>query len=329
MKFSLLSSLSLAALAFAAPSEKRSVSAADLAKLKHYAQWTAAASCNVPSTPGAKITCGNNECDTLQDHNATVVGSVIGTVLDTRGFVGIDHVDKVIVLSFQGSVSLRTWIVDFIFAQIPCDLTFGCLVHTGFFASWLEIASSATALVKQAKAANPTYQVVATGYSLGAAVSTIGAGYLRKDGIPVDLITYGSPRVGNNAFAKFITNQAGLEMRATHKDDPVARLPPIIFNYRHTSPEYWFDEGSDGIVTTDEVKVCTGHANIACNGGTTGFDLTVHEFYFQGLVSCRPAEMPFKARAAGTLNDAEIAEQLNKWVALDRELVKTLPAGEK
>ncbi|KAK3994789.1 Alpha/Beta hydrolase protein [Cladorrhinum sp. PSN332] len=330
MKASLFTSLSLAALALAAPPQKRAATtAAELTRLKLYAQWTAAASCNSDVAAGTKVTCGKNECDTVESHNATVVGSFTGSILDTRGFVAVDPVDKVIVLSFRGSVSVRNWIVDFIFTQVPCDLVSGCLVHTGFYASYLEIASRALALVGQAKAANPSYEVVVTGYSLGAAVGTIAAGYIRKGGIAADLITYGSPRVGNNAFAKFVTSQAGSEMRATRSADPVARLPPIIFNYRHTSPEYWFNEGSDGLVATDEVKICTGHANISCNGGTTGFDMDFHGWYFQGLVSCSPPSTPFRARAEPEISDAEIAAKLNEWVAEDVALSKTLPAGDK
>ncbi|KAK4162779.1 Alpha/Beta hydrolase protein [Cladorrhinum sp. PSN259] len=331
MKVSLFTSLSLAGLALAAPQQKRAaVSAADLAKIKLYAQWTAAASCNSDDVaPGTKVTCGKNECDTIESHNATVVGSFIGSILDTRGFVAVDPVDKVIVLSFKGSVSVRNWIVDFIFTQVPCDLVPGCLVHTGFYASYLEIASRALALVKEAKAANPTYKVAVTGYSLGAAVGTLAAGYLRKGGIATDLITYGSPRVGNSAFAKFLTNQAGSELRVTHAADPVPRLPPIIFNYRHTSPEYWFDEGDDSEVTIGEIELCTGHANISCNGGTAGFNMDFHGWYFQGLVSCSPPSTPFRARTRSDISDAEIAAKLNEWVAEDIQLVKTLPAGEK
>jgi len=199
-------------------------------------------------------------------------------------------------------------------------------VHTGFYAAYLEVASRALSFVKEAKAANPTYNVAVTGYSLGAAVGTIAASYLRKGGIPAELITYGSPRVGNTAFAQFVTEQAGAEYRVTHAADPVPRLPPIIFNYRHTSPEYWFDEGDDQEVTVDEVQYCTGYANTQCNGGQTGFDLELHGSYFQGLVSCSPASTPFRSRDAA-LSDAEIEAKLNEWVREDIQLSENLAAG--
>ncbi len=91
--------------------------------------------------------------------------------------------------------------------------------------------------------------MVATGHSLGGAVATLAAAYLRAAGNAVDLYTYGSPRVGNDAFANFVSAQAGLEIRVTHLDDPVPRLPPLLFSYRHTSPEYWLYDG--GATTTN------------------------------------------------------------------------------
>lgn len=93
-----------------------------------------------------------------------------------------------------------------------------------------------------------------------------------------DLYTYGSPRVGNLALVKYVTNQVGAEYRATHFDDPVPRLPPILFGYFHTSPEYWLAAGpaTNTDYTIDEIKTCTGYANIGCNAGTFGLDGDAH-----------------------------------------------------
>jgi hypothetical protein len=205
--------------------------------------------------------------------------------------------------------------LSFIFVQVPSDLCLGCLVHTGFYASWGEVSKEVLAGVRAAKAANPTYKVVVTGHSLGGAVATLAAAYIRKAGFAADLYTFGSPRVGNILFARYITQQTGSEYRITHTDDPVPRLPPIILNYAHVSAEYWIDPGTDDVVSLNEVKYCEGYANVKCNGGTKGLNMESHGWYFQQLEGCKSGEgTPFKAPQ---ITDEELAAKLNAYVDLD------------
>ncbi|KAL2119334.1 hypothetical protein VTJ04DRAFT_6294 [Mycothermus thermophilus] len=326
MKCFLVTCLSLAGLAFAAPKPKAAtvaggdITPALLQTFHKYLQWSEAAGCNNQKPAGATVTCEPGQCYLFEPHNATVVASFSGALLDTRGFVGVDHVDKIIVVSYRGTTSVRNWIANILFAQSSCDLVKGCLVHSGFYGSWNEVKSATLNAVAQAKKANPTYKVIVTGYSLGAAVATLAAGYIRKAGHDADLYTYASPRVGNLAFVEFITNQPGGEYRITHKDDPVPRLPPMIFNYRHTSPEYWLRENDDGVVTPDEVTYCPGYSNTDCNGSTSGLDDTNHGGYFQIITGCGVPVMPWKR----DLTDKELQEKLDFWAQLDREYAKTL-----
>lgn len=44
--------------------------------------------------------------------------------------------------------------------------------------------------VTKARAENPTYQVIATGHSLGGALATIAAGVLRDSGVATDLVSH-------------------------------------------------------------------------------------------------------------------------------------------
>lgn len=215
--------------------------------------------------------------------------------------------------------------LSFIFVQVPSDLCFGCLVHTGFYASWAEVSERVMAGVRAAVAANPSYQIVVTGHSLGGAVATLAAAYIRKAGIAADLYTYGSPRVGNLLFADYVTKQAGAEYRITHTDDPVPRLPPIVLNYAHVSPEYWIDPGSDDVVSLDEVDYCPGYANIKCNGHTLGLNMESHGWYFQQLEGCKTGEgTPFKR---AEITDEELAAKLNAYVEMDMKASADINAG--
>jgi hypothetical protein len=143
----------------------------------------------------------------------------------------------------------------------------------------------------------------------------------------VDLYTYGSPRVGNDAFVNFVTAQPGLEVRVTHLDDPVPRLPPLLFGYRHTSPEYWL---SDGIATTTsygvaDVKVCSGIANVDCNAGTFGLDVDAHLNYFEGIANCSPDGLSLRRR--DEISDADLETRLNTYTTMDKQYAQQLAAG--
>ncbi|TVY87816.1 Lipase [Lachnellula willkommii] len=142
---------------------------------------------------------------------------------------------------------------------------------------------------------HPDYRIVVTGHSLGAAVGTLAAVDLRswKDSV-VDLYTYGSPRVGNQAFADFVTSQApaqGSNFRMTHENDPVPQLPPTLVGYQHTSPEYWLS-GGDALkddYSSQDVVVCYGVGNEACNAGTGLVPINgeAHDHYLGLIAACQ------------------------------------------
>lgn len=152
---------------------------------------------------------------------------------------------------------------------------------------------------------------------------------------PCDVYTVGSPRVGNLAFAEFVTAQAGDEYRATHYDDPVPRLPPIVLGYFHTSPEYWLEAGPATNIdyTIDEIAICTGYANTSCNAGTSGLDGDAHEYYFQ-YMSCETGvsngivlrdTLDTRQDSNSTdISDEELAEKLSNYTVQDVAYSKQL-----
>lgn len=214
--------------------------------------------------------------------------------------------------------------------QEPCGLVDGCLVHSGFNTGYDEIAATLIDAVKKAHDANPTYKIVFTGHSLGAAMATLSAANLRARGYAIDIYSYGSPRVGNRAFAEFVTKQPGTENRLTHGNDPVPRLPPIFTNYRHTSPEYWLEDGPSTRIdyTPADIKVCDGYANLGCNAGSLGLDIEAHNFYLTPIASCSPDGTPWKKRfmpaANQDMTDAELEAKLNEYVEKDIETLSSM-----
>lgn len=300
------------------------VTEATLNDFRFFVQYAGASYCNSENAPGAPITCAANACADAEANGASTVAAVEGPRSGLGAVVAIDHARDVIVVSVRGSSNVRNWITNIQFAWAGCDsLTSGCKVHTGFAEAWDEIRGTVINAVRSARASNPGYRVVATGHSLGGAVATIGAAYLRAhEGVPVDVYTYGAPRSGNDVFANFVTRQAGAEFRLTHGADPVSRLPPILFGYRHTTPEYWLNGGSSDTIDygTGNIRVCEGIANVSCNSGTFGLDVLAHGYFLANVAACNPKFKPSVRQA--DVSDEELEERLNNWVREDIQYVE-------
>lgn len=351
MRLSVVSSLSwAAALVGASPiapegglvirDDASALTTAIYENMKYYAEYSASTYCNSDNAAGALVTCEDG-CPQVMANGATVVGSLPNTtVFEMEGYVALDTVRKEIVVAFRGSSGLRNWIADLTFLQVPCNYTTGCAVHSGFKIAWESIREYTLDFIKAAFAEYPGYTLVVTGHSLGGAVGTLAAIELRNLGYACDLYTYGSPRVGNLALVKYVTNQVGAEYRATHFDDPVPRLPPILFGYFHTSPEYWLASGpaTDVDYTIDEIDTCLGYANVSCNAGTFGLDGDAHVHYFQ-YMGCdsvtTSTDMSLSTRdsiAANPLwtrddvSDEELAQRLNNYTTQDLAYSRQLAA---
>jgi hypothetical protein len=114
--------------------------------------------------------------------------------------------------------------------------------------------------VKELQSQYPSALVKTTGHSLGAALATLASMSLVKAGIPVaQMIHFGSPRVGNENFAKFVDNKLPMVMRHTHNKDIVPHNPPEMFpfGYRHISGEIFEDK--DG-----QYHECEGNEDKSC-----------------------------------------------------------------
>jgi hypothetical protein len=152
---------------------------------------------------------------------------------DTQAFLTSDAARGVSVLAFRGTernradwaTNRRAWHVAW--AE-------GGQVHQGFAAA-LEAVWSGLA---PALARAPGRRVF-TGHSLGAALATLAASRTRPDA----LYTYGSPRVGDDAFLRTVS--ALESYRFTNCCDMVVHLPPRAFGYGHLGDASYVDRKGD------------------------------------------------------------------------------------
>lgn len=97
-------------------------------------------------------------------------------------------------------------------------------VHTGFNKQFMFLKEE---LIKLKTNTNAIF----TGFSLGGALATLAAYYL--DYKSRELITFGSPKVGNTSFIKGLEDLVKRNERWVYRKDYVTRLPPGNY-YKHT-----------------------------------------------------------------------------------------------
>lgn len=253
--------------------------------------------------------------------------AISGLFTGIGAYVAVDEVRNETVLSIRGSSNIRNWITNVVVLFRDCSFTTDCKVHAGFATAWDEIASEAVTAILDAHKKNPNYKIVLTGHSLGGAVATIAAATLRKAGVPLELYTYGSPRVGNDKFATWFSEQQGGHWRVTHGNDAVPRLPSISFGYRHTTPEYWlpgfwlYPWRTD--YTAGEVQVCHGIANNQCNGQNTLFhSIVAHLHYLGSTASCVSPLIGMRDTSETEELSEEVQDQLIKLALEDEKYLR-------
>lgn len=108
-----------------------------------------------------------------------------------------------------------------------------------------------------------SWGVLITGHSLGGALATLCAYRLTvcaydidnipSQSVPVEMVNFAAPRVGNPAFKRELEMSPALLVRIVNNNDPVPRLPPPesllgLIPYRHVGPFVKFDEAGTATV---------------------------------------------------------------------------------
>ncbi|CCO29912.1 Lipase OS=Rhizopus niveus PE=1 SV=1 [Rhizoctonia solani AG-1 IB] len=166
-------------------------------------------------------------------------------------------------------------------------------VHFGFQEAHERTAAVVLSTVKKVIAERGATKVVTVGHSLGGALALLDGLYLKLNlpsNIEIITRTIGQPRVGNDAFAKFVDQKVSNLIRITNKGDLVPGLPPLILGFKH-------NVGEKHINKKGEWNACSGQDNldVSCSTGQLlkqGIVLTDHlgpyagGFYVPDLKDC-------------------------------------------
>lgn len=157
--------------------------------------------------------------------------------IDTDLQVGItmSRKNKRISIIFRGSESAYDWYYDLKFLKTCIKREENVYVHNGFYTQLTTNKNDEllTEKVKKLLEDNPDYSVYVSGHSLGGALCTL-YGYLLSHEISqqVTIVSFASPRVGNNGWKKSFDAKENLHhYRITNCNDIVTAFPNIL--YRH------------------------------------------------------------------------------------------------
>eukprot|EP00698_Gefionella_okellyi_P006550 TRINITY_DN15881_c0_g1_i1.p1 TRINITY_DN15881_c0_g1~~TRINITY_DN15881_c0_g1_i1.p1 ORF type:complete len:301 (+),score=55.55 TRINITY_DN15881_c0_g1_i1:124-903(+) len=222
--------------------------------------------------------CGN-ACDSLP--NFSFSGDFESEQLYV--YFGVDSSLNALVIAFRGTMpeDILDWCDDLDAIHTSYPAVSGGIVAEGFWDSYQTllpgISSSVSSLLQQYS------NVLITGHSLGGALAALmGLDYFaaNNQASGVTLITFGQPRVGNNAVATFMSNTIPSVWRVTHAEDPVPHVPMEVLGYWHAAGEIYYPGGSSG--DPGSYQICTGGAAPAgsedpsCSDGNT-FNIDVED----------------------------------------------------
>lgn len=234
----------------------------DLRLSSTLAQLTSVAYCS-DTAAIADWSCGR--CGDVPSFEPSAV--VLDKDKDILAFIGWWPDIEGIVVVFRGtsSASLKNWIdnlttgttdVSFPSAEHP-----HVKIHTGFWRTWLNstLRTKLQAALEALLHDHPAAPVYFVGHSLGGALAQISAMDLKFEYelTDVNVYTFGSPRVGNNAFAELVSAATSASWRFTHGRDVVPSVPLALMGFHHAATEVWeVDDKDDKGAPLKEITIC-------------------------------------------------------------------------
>ncbi|KAF8623157.1 hypothetical protein AX17_007545 [Amanita inopinata Kibby_2008] len=218
------------------------LSPAQVASYKPYTYFAAAAACS----PSLTITwrCGV-KCDARP--NFVPVGSGGDGSTVQYWYVGYDTSLSKVIVGYQGTDASKIIPIltdsDFFLESLSASLFPGLssdiAIHDGFADAHARSAAEVLVVVKTAMSRSGYKNIAIVGHSLGGALAIISSVYFRlwlPAGTTINTVTYGMPRVGNQAFVDYV-NGFGGNTRINNKYDIVPTIPGRFLDFHHTNTE--------------------------------------------------------------------------------------------
>lgn len=170
-------------------------------------------------------------------------------------YVGYDPSLDTVIVAHQGTdpseILPLVTDADFFLTSLDSSLFPGISsdieVHNGFMNAQASTATEVLTAVQTTMSKYGTTTVTVVGHSLGAAISLLDSVYLPLHlplGTSFQTITYGLPRVGNQAFANYVDANLHLT-HINNKEDPIPILPGMFLGYVHPAGEVHIEDSGE------------------------------------------------------------------------------------
>lgn len=134
---------------------------------------------------------------------------------------------------FKGTSTLENIITDIDIVKVDDNYNIPGKFHKGFHDL---ILKNETAEKIYDTIPMSVKKIYITGHSLGAALATVFYAFIKKCTIESELITFGSPRIGDIEFACYINQSAESCKRYVNGGDIITKIP--IFGFAHIDTKY-------------------------------------------------------------------------------------------
>lgn len=150
---------------------------------------------------------------------------------DCQSFVSSKYDD--IIISGQGTTTIKDWYHDFQVWRRKVDYLDNTLVHSGFMKQYESVRTRIHLEIVELMQKQNYKRIICTGHSLFGAIATIIAldCAIRYD-IPVCCVTFGSPRVGSKKFSKLFNKLVNTSFRCVRHKDPIT-FTPLPGRFKH------------------------------------------------------------------------------------------------
>ncbi|KAF8236480.1 alpha/beta-hydrolase [Tricholoma matsutake] len=265
------------------------ISTAVLSGFAPYTQFARAAYCPTSKLTGWK--CGE-ACNATHGFKPTLIGGNGNSV--QIYFVGYWPSQHTVVVAHEGTdpTKLLPLLTDAKIRQQHLDpalfpgVSSSVKVHNGFRNQHALTARKILSEVKNLTASKKAKKVACIGHSLGGALAELDALYFKLNlpaGISIKAMTYGTPRVGNTAFAKLIDSKVLDFKRINNMKDIIPIVPGRFMGFSHP-------QGEIHIVSPKHAVACSGNddaVDVQCQIKTVptifAGDINSHEGPYDGI----------------------------------------------
>ena len=233
-----------------------------------------------------------SRCDNFENFELVKAWNTGPLLSDSCGYIALSHPPspKRIILAFRGTYSIANTLADL--STVPqeyipypgdddddpddnppkCD---NCTVHTGFYTSWMNTRNEILPALEETVTTHPDYKLTLVGHSLGGAIAALASLDFLARGWHPTITTFGEPRIGNAALARYFETRFNLSddyrdddtklkfRRVTHIDDPVPLLPLEEWGYEMHGGEIFISKSSLPPENGD-ILHCNGPADPKC-----------------------------------------------------------------